>query len=374
MKLIEADGKRLLKEAGIEVPAGVFLSLDATAWPAGAPWPGPVYVKSQVLQGRRGKLGLLRRCARPDGLPAALDELRQTLGAIPCAGFLCEPECATAAEWFLSVDYDRAAAEPRVAVTAMGGANVFAATSFAARDFALQKYPPEIKDVIRRLLQLAEKNDAWRAEINPLAERVGGGFVALDAKIELDDAAAFRHPEWKDLHVLPALGRAATERERAYDEFLKQAGHRGTFGRYLELDGDVALILSGGGASLLALDAMRAAGGRAANYLEVSGNPEPESLREAAKIVLSKPGLRGVWIAGSFANFTDIQATCGAVLRAVDDLGLVVPIVIRRDGPNADAALRESLRWSASHGVPLVFHRADTSLEDSARVLLSKLI
>lgn len=371
MRLIEADGKRLLQEAEIEIPAGIFLPLDAVGWPDATPWSGPMYVKSQVLQGRRGKSGLLRTCASPDEMPALLAALRAALGAIPCAGFLCEPESVTVAEWFLSVDFDRAAAETRLAVSAFGGAGVFTAASCAARDLEAQDFPAQIKDVLRRLVSLVEKNDASRAEINPLAERAGGGFVALDAKIELDDAASFRHPEWKDFRALPPFGRAATERERAYGVFVSHAGHRGTFGRYLELDGDIALILSGGGASLLALDAMQRAGGRAANYLEVSGNPEPESLHEAAKIALSKPGLKGVWIAGSFANFTDIQATCGAVLRAVDDLGLVVPIVIRRDGPNADAAERESMRWSASHGVPLVFHRADTSLEDSARVLLS---
>ena len=168
-----------------------------------------------------------------------------------------------------------------------------------------------VPEILSKLKAAMEKNDALSIEINPLAILADGSYVALDAKVELDGAAAFRHPEWSELH------RLATP---------------------IELDGDIAVILSGGGASIVALDALQRAGGRPANYIEMSGNPDPESVRRASKIVLAKPGIRAIWIAGSYANFTDIQATVDATLAAADDVNLRVPVVIRRDGPNAEEA------------------------------------
>jgi succinyl-CoA synthetase beta subunit len=137
----------------------------------------------------------------------------------------------------------------------------------------------------------------------------------------------------------------------------------------VELDGDVAVILSGGGASLLAMDALMRAGIKPSNYLESSGNPDPESLRKAAAIVLSKPGLKALWIAGSFANFTDIQATVMAVLGAMDDTNVRLPVVVRRDGPSADIAQTEAAAWAKEHGVTLTFHRGDTDLETSSQTV-----
>jgi succinyl-CoA synthetase beta subunit len=372
MKLIEADGKRLLQEAGINVPAGVFVSMDGTV--TGELPVAPFMVKSQVLQGRRGKNGLIVKCESTADLQQTLTALRDRLNGTPCAGFLCEPMMDIAAEWFVSVDVDRTSGELRASVSTDGGMGVENAVAFNVADVDARSFPDVIKDVIRRLSQLLVRADATHAEINPYAQVRDGSFVALDSKIELDDAAASRHPEWATLHALSPLGRAPTERERAYEQFLATAGHRGTFGKYLELEGDIALILSGGGASLLALDAMHRAGGRAANYLEVSGNPDPEKLRDAVKIALSKPGLRGIWMAGSFANFTDIQATCHAVLQAIEEAGLKIPVAIRRDGPNADTAQQETEAWAAAHNVSVLFHRADTSLESSARALLLNIV
>jgi succinyl-CoA synthetase beta subunit len=77
-----------------------------------------------------------------------------------------------------------------------------------------------------------------------------------------------------------------------------------------------------------------------------------------------------VWIAGSFANFTDIQATVNGVLAAIADLDLRVPVVIRRDGPNADAAKADAEQWAKDHGVTLQFHRADTDMDASARAVV----
>ena len=117
--------------------------------------------------------------------------------------------------------------------------------------------PEQIRDVAMRLAALVKDQDALSVEINPLAVLADGSCIALDAKVELDDAAIGRHPEWESFVRLPTTDTPPTARELAYASFLEEGGHRGTFGRYVELDGDIALILSGGGASLVALDALQ---------------------------------------------------------------------------------------------------------------------
>ncbi|MFA5935764.1 MAG: ATP citrate lyase citrate-binding domain-containing protein [Patescibacteria group bacterium] len=371
MKLIEVDAKKLLTQAGIRVPTGTFLSFnDASS--VGVTF--PLFAKAQVVSGRRGKRGLVKRVSESAAFPSVLQEIRTAVADEPCAGVLLETEATFKELWLVSIDLDRSAGAIRATVSPSGGMDVSVARSvfvYSDADLGSLDAPKPVQDLLKVLLEAFRKNDALSMEINPLAILEDGSVMALDAKVELDDSAAFRHPEWSELTTLPGTHRPLSERERAYAHLLEAAGHRGTLGKYVELDGDIALILSGGGASLVALDALAAAGGRAANYVEMSGNPDVESVRAASRVVLAKPGIRAVWIAGSFANFTDIQATVGAVRSTIEELGLRVPIVIRRDGPNTKAAQEETLRWGSEHGVTVRFDRADVDLHESALAVVA---
>ncbi|MBP6945057.1 hypothetical protein KBD61_01700 [Patescibacteria group bacterium] len=373
MFLIEHDGKQLLNTLGVTVPKGVFASLEeAQTIFADLDWSHPWYLKAQVLQGRRGKSGLVRRVDRVDQLEETIASMQQTLGTTPCAGLLADPAVLHDAEWLVSIDLDREAGALRVNYSPEGGMGVskaFSATIEGESDWAKLEVPAPILTIVKTLHAAMATQDALSIEINPLAVLSDGSCIALDAKVEVDDAAWSRHLEWADLISHKLRGTGKTEREQAFNILLDSAGHRGTMGRYIELDGDIAVILSGGGASLVAMDALMHVGLKPGNYLEASGNPDPESLRKAAAIVLSKPGLKALWIAGSFANFTDIQATVMAVLGAMQDMQVRLPIVVRRDGPNADAAQSEAVAWAKQQGIPLTFHRGDTDLETSARAV-----
>lgn len=326
MKLIEADGKRLLRDAGIAVPEGRLFGFDDDIPSYLATATYPLYVKAQLLRGRRGVAGLVRRATTKEDAMDAIAKIRDAVGETPCAGILIEKAVSYKEEWIAMADFSR------VGFSTTGGA-----AASGMKTFGLDE--KNIPEILSKLKAAMEKNDALSIEINPLAILADGSCVALDAKVELDDAAAFRHPEWSELN------RLATP---------------------IELDGDIAVILSGGGASLVALDALQRAGGRPANYVEMSGNPEPEVVRRTSHAVLAKPGIKAIWIAGSYANFTDIRATVNAVLAAADELNLRVPIVIRRDGPNAEGAVEDATRWAKERGVSLRFDRAETDLDVSA--------
>lgn len=315
MRLVESEGKCLLAGMGIAIPPA---AVD-----------GPCFVKAQVLRGGRGKAGLVRRADTAAEAERAKREISEALGGTPEAGFLVERAVPHVREWFFSIDLDRAAGDWRVNL-GEGGMDVAAARSvpFAAFDH------PVFAPLARRIMRGMRAHRLELVEINPLAEALDGSLFALDAKVVREDGASASR---------------------------------------IALDGDIALVLAGGGASLVALDALAAAGGRPANFVELSGNPDPSAAQAAIAEAFSRPGLRAVWVAGSYANFTDIAAMLGAVRRAYDAAGLAVPVVVRRDGPNADLAERETLAWAQTKGIACRFHRADVDLHASAGVLMSLL-
>lgn len=372
MKLIEMDAKKLLAEQNIHVPSGFVLPMETTDWPVDRPWNGPCYLKAQVVAGRRGKNGLVQRVGAVEEFPSILENLKTRLSSQGCEGFWCEEAYPHEEEWFLACDVDRARAALRVHVSRQGGKEVSAVQTYAIEDLSTlsnEVMPAPIRFFLEHLGRLMTRLDAVSIEINPAILRDDQTIIALDAKVELDDAAAFRHPEWQELTNRSRWGEVVSPRERAYVALL-QATDRPLLGTYVELEGTIAMVLAGGGASLVAMDALAQAGGKAANYLELSGNPDPDFLRQAVHIVLSHPMVRALWVAGSFANFTDIQATVAAVLQAVEEKGLRVPIVIRRDGPHADLAEEESKRWARERGISLLFHRGDVDLFFSAQEVL----
>lgn len=366
MQLVEHDGKRLLESLGIHVPERVFVAFADTEIPL-LSGDGPWYVKAQVLEGHRGDRGLVKRLDRVEDVPTVIASIREALQDMPCAGFLIESGFAHESEWLVSVDIDAQTGVIMAHWSATGGQRV--ATLESATFAELQArvdLPAPVRETLIALAQAMPASDAISIEINPLAITNDGRAMALDAKIELDSAAIVRHPEWSSWAELSRVGACRSTRERAYIDLFADRGGV-AIGRYVELDGDVAMILSGGGASLVAMDALALAGGRPANYVELSGNPDPELLRKAAVIAFTHPRIKAVWIAGSYANFTDIYATVEATLAAYVDVGLTLPVVIRRDGPRAQEAEEMAHAWAKEHGVTLVFHRGDTDLLTSAK-------
>lgn len=394
MRLTESESKQLLRDAGVHVPDFVVLKQEQTP-PAELVF--PVMLKAQTLTGGRGKAGLIKKASD-------LDETHQQLAALWKKGYgkrpfdhiLLEKQLDIVHEFYVGLTFDTTLRSPVLVLSRFGGMDIEVVSKRQPEGvcksainplvglererleecFAAAGIKDELKESLMRVIEAMYhcfiENDAELVEINPLAEVMRDGkpaFVAADAKIILDDSALSRH----DFPFERRTGfRPLTEMEkqaRAIDE----QSHRGVAGRtLLELDGDIAFLSSGGGASITCLDALITYGGRPANFAEYSGNPERDRVYQLTKLVLSKRGLRGFWLVGPTANFTDVYETLGGVMDALKEIKPAYPIVMRRAGPRDQEAKEMVLATAKEIGLDLTFFGEEMAMTESAKVLVDK--
>jgi ATP-citrate lyase beta-subunit len=201
-----------------------------------------------------------------------------------------------------------------------------------------------VADFLTGLLTMFDKEDATFLEVNPFTvTKEWGDAVALDAVLELDEAARFRHPDWS-FKFVSDLGRPMSHAEKKIQEIDEQV--KGSV-KFVELEGDTALLPAGGGASVFLADAVVRAGGTLANYAEYSGDPPDWAVEALTERVCSLKGIKRVIIGGAIANFTDVKKTFTGIiqgLRNVKRRGEMpenVEIWVRRGGPNEEEALNE---------------------------------
>ena len=182
----------------------------------------------------------------------------------------------------------------------------------------------ELTGVLARLWRLFTEHDLLLAEINPLARTADGRWVALDARVELDDDALFRQAATvRDLGIDPST---RSDREASDLELeaarIDRSDHRGVAGRVVQFDGSLALLIGGGGASLTAFDAVRAHGGRPANYCEIGGNPSVRKVAALTRLLLGQPGIERIAVIMNVVNNTRADLIARGVIRGCLDAGL----------------------------------------------------
>jgi succinyl-CoA synthetase beta subunit len=341
MRLYEHEGKSLLAQAGILVPQQLTLQPLSDLTP---PETFPAILKAQVLHGNRAHQGLIKIVKSESEWQEVIDSWKSTLE--PTTVILQETVVSFDQEFYLTLRYDTRPRRPVLMFSATGG------TGIEERGESLKMLPLEIGTLLpeihpsisqawlEQLFQTFLDRDCTLIEINPLIITENGP-MALDAKIELDDTAVFRHPEWAELYPPRTLfARQPTQREQAA-KHVNAADHRGIAGAsYFEFDGTIGVLASGGGASQLAMDALLASGLKPANYTEYSGNPPREKVAELTKVVMSHDNLEGLWVVGGHANFTDIYETLMGVIDGVEAMHPPTgfPIIIRRGGPRLEEA------------------------------------
>jgi succinyl-CoA synthetase beta subunit len=304
MRLAEYDGKALLRRHGLAIPRSVLLHAGEGFPDAAADWPGFV-LKAQVLEGGRGKRGLVRRF---DKAGEFRDARRLILPALDDANtpLLLEEAVSIAREILIAVRVDGSAQRLELLIAPEGGENVEAAAKLVRIPIepgtsttpekifvALGKlFPPDLAARLSRyaarLPDIVRREDLLLLEINPLALTEDGNFVACDAKIVRDEAADFRHdPEQFSV--------SRTLAERAMTKLEREAQALGF--QLVETDGDVVLVTSGAGLGMMMMDLIGDHGLRAASFMDNLRGAPDETMTERlqiARALAARPNIKAI--------------------------------------------------------------------------------
>lgn len=375
MKLFEYEAKQFFRKHGIPTPRGGVAGTPEKAARVAEEIGGPVAVKSQLLVGGRGKAGGIRFADTP---VEAADAARALLGTrirdLEVRNVLVEEKLAIEDEIYAGVTVDRRSRSYVVLASSEGGINIEEVAARAPEKIVRHPVDPlsglsegearsiaegvgyegrgaeGLGDVLFRLYKVAYEMDAELTEINPLAY-VAGGFMAADARLNVDDNALFRHPE---------LGERSREAEGA--ELTPRELEARELGlTYVELDGDIGIIGNGAGLTMATLDTVTLQGGRPANFLDLGGGASAESIARGVEFVLSDPRVRALFV-NILGGITRCDETARGIVEARLETGAEMPIVVRLMGTNEE----EGRRLLAEAGVDTL----DT-MEEAARTVVA---
>ncbi len=367
MKLLEIEGKDLLSENGLEVPRNNSES-------------GYV-VKAQVFTSDRKAKDGIKFCNTLSEAEKIAEKMKSDeIDGFPVKDVLIEEKLDINKEFYVSFLYDTDSRSPMMLFSSEGGSNIEERDvskliiehghSFEFREFLVEQNIRQdvlkLSQTMQKLYNCFKKEDLLLLEVNPLA-KTEKGFICTDVVIELDEDANFRHD--RDYPERSVFNREKTIRELKAKK-IDENDHRGIAGKYIELDGDIGMILAGGGASLTNMDALIKYGGKPANYTEYGGNPPTEKVYKLSKIIMSKPGLKGLWHVGGTANNTDIYRTMKGFCNALEEEQPKYPIVVRRDGPNADKAFELLRNTREKSNLNMKLFRKEKTMTESAKILM----
>jgi succinyl-CoA synthetase beta subunit len=348
MKLLEYQGKELFKYYGINVPNS-YLAKNIEEAKQGSKRIGfPFVLKSQLTVGGRGKAGAILKCKNEKELVEKFDELinKEVKGEKPKT-ILLEEMADIKREFYLSLFLNRTKRCYSIIASSQGGIeiesvnnkiifdipNVNGISSELSSEVADKmnlnnSEKNSLIDLIKKLSKLIYEKEAELAEINPLAILDDGKFVALDAKVIIDDNALFRHDDIKKYEELSDLE--------------SQAKNNGF--SFVELDGDIAIIGNGAGLVMSTLDMVTDAGGKAGAFLDFGGRATTESIYQALKVISKVDKIR-VILVNLFGGIVRTDLVAQAILNAYNDGTIKVPVFARITGAESEKA-RELLKNS----------------------------
>lgn len=374
MILYEFEGKKLLSEKGLAVPKSQLIKSPDQKILVNP----PLVIKAQILSGKRKDAGGVVIVEKESEVGGYLRKiLGKRMNKEVVKSVLVEEKIDHKLEYYVSISYDTTRRAPVLTFSSLGGSGVeerkaevvpIDPITLSFKSSKNNAAPPKVLKIIPKLIDLFFGLDLLLLEINPLIIDTKGRVFALDAKLKTDDSASGRHADW-NFPARSIAGYRPTKREIKAKK-IDEGDYRGSAGStYFDLPGDIAVLASGGGASLTAMDALLKEGGRPANYTEYSGNPPKEKVKKLTKIVLSKPNIHGLWVVGAVANFTDIYETLSGFIEALREVKPrpAYPIVIRRGGPRDKEAF-EMLRKIKDYDLHL--YGQEISITESAKIVV----
>ena len=382
MKIHEYQAKAILARHGVPVPNGEVVFDAAGARAVAERLGGGVsVVKAQIHAGGRGKGGGVKVVKSPD---EAADVAGRMLGMTlvtyqtgpqgqKVGRVLVEQGLQIARELYLGLVIDRASERPVLMVSPDGGVEIekvaeetperifkefihpgigLSPSQTRKLAFALGLEGPQIGQAgkfMTAVWEALKANDASLIEINPLIVTGDGSLLALDAKMNFDDNALYRHPDIREL------------RDLAEEDPLEVEASKYSL-NYIKLDGTVGCMVNGAGLAMATMDIIKLAGGEPANFLDVGGGANAEQIRNAFKILMSDASVKAVLI-NIFGGILRCDVLAEGVIAAVRELGVPVPIVIRMEGTNVEKG-KQMLAGSG-----LNFTTVDTMSEAAERVV-----
>ena len=390
MKIHEYQARQLLAEAGIPVPCGTMVtSVEAaneaakSLFDEGATL---LVVKAQVHAGGRGKAGFVKLCRTPEEVDEAatfmfgnkMISVQTGPEGLDVAKILIADGVDIDREFYLAITTDRESGTNALIASSEGGVEIEtvahenpdaiqtvridpltglleeqAATMATNLGFTGSQVE-QASDIMMNLSKLVQNTDASLAEINPLIvtpkseEHTDGEVIAIDAKFNFDDNALFRHPELQAMFD-PTEENAAELRASEFGL------------NFISLDGNIGCLVNGAGLAMATMDIIKLHGGSPANFLDVGGAATLEAVKEAFNIILSDDKVKGVLV-NIFGGIMQCDVIADAIVSAAKEVGFTVPLVVRLEGTNVDAA-REILN-DAQQELPTM--QTATDLEDAA--------
>jgi succinyl-CoA synthetase beta subunit len=362
MKIHEYQGKQLFRKYGVPVPIGIpaMTIQEALAAIPKVQHDGGtdvVVVKAQIHAGGRGKGGGVKVAKSRADAEAAVKKIFGMQLVTPQTGpegkkvhrVLVEQGLSIEHEYYLGMLLDRATGRVTVMASTEGGMDIEEVAAkhpdkilkypidpatgwqdWQSRQLAHQlgitghggKLAEALAGFLRALTRCYDEMDCSLLEINPLVTTTDGKVLALDAKINFDDNAAYRHPEleeWRD----PNEEDPAEAEAKKWDL------------SYISLDGNIGCMVNGAGLAMATMDIIKFYGGAPANFLDVGGGATAEKVTAAFKIITTDPDVKAIFI-NIFGGIMKCDTIAEGVIAAVKEVGLVVPLVVRLEGTNVE--------------------------------------
>jgi len=353
VKIHEYQAKEILRKFGVAVPRGYLavtpLEAEGAARQLGG---GLCAVKAQIHAGGRGKGGGVKLARSPDEARSHAEAMLGMMLKTPQTGpdgqevrkVYVEEGCRIARELYLGMTLDREVGRLAVMASTEGGVDIEEVARTAPEKILREWVSPLtglmpfqarrlafglalVGDSVNAFVKFASglynayvATDASLAEINPLVIGVGGEVLALDAKMNFDDNALYRHPD------IAAMRDPDEEdpKETQAKEFDLQ---------YIALDGDIGCMVNGAGLAMATMDVIKLSGGKPANFLDVGGGADEEKVTAAFKIILSDPHVKAVLV-NIFGGIMKCDVIANGIVAAAKQVGLSIPLVVRLEGTN----------------------------------------